>query len=78
MRDFLCSEYDVIITAPSVYRELEKLGWSRKIALKRAEEQSDSLRRFYLASVTQNYAVEQIVALDESARNECTGDHKYG
>ena len=77
MRDFLYSEYDVIITAPSVYRELEKLGWSRKIALKRAEEQSDSLRQFYLANMMQNYTVEQIVVLDGSTRKECTGDRKY-
>ena len=33
MRDFLYDEYDVMITASSVYRELEKLRWSRKVAV---------------------------------------------
>jgi transposase len=78
MRDFLYDEYDITITASSVYRELEKLRWSRKIASKRAREQSEPLRRFYLARIAQHYTADQIVALDESACNERTGDRKYG
>jgi hypothetical protein len=54
------------------------MRWSRKIATKRAKEQSDPLRRVYLARVAQHYIADQIVALDESACNERTGDRKYG
>ncbi|KAG9385505.1 DDE-3 multi-domain protein [Pyrenophora tritici-repentis] len=78
MRDFLYDEYDVRISLASVYRELEKMRWSRKLATKRAKEQSEPLRRLYLARMAQHYKAEQIVALDESACNERTGDRKYG
>ncbi|KAI2478316.1 EntF Non-ribosomal peptide synthetase module protein [Pyrenophora tritici-repentis] len=78
MKDFLYDDYDVGISLASVYRELEKMGWSRKLATKRAKEQSEPLRRLYLARMAQYYKAEQIVALDESACNERTGDRKYG
>ncbi|KAF7564288.1 uncharacterized protein PtrM4_153110 [Pyrenophora tritici-repentis] len=74
--DFLYDEYDVRISLASVYRELEKMRWSRKLATKRAKEQSEPLRRLYLARMAQHYKAEQIVALDESACNERTGDRK--
>jgi hypothetical protein len=54
------------------------MEWSRKVATKRASEQSDALRRVFRARVQLNYIVEQIVAIDESACNERTGDCKYG
>ncbi|KAF7575084.1 DDE-3 multi-domain protein [Pyrenophora tritici-repentis] len=77
MRDFLYDEYDVRISLASVYRELEKMRWSRKLATKRAKEQSEPLRRLYLARMAQHYKAEQIVALDESACNERTGDRNF-
>jgi transposase len=78
MRDFLYDEYDVRITVSTVCRELERMRWSRKIASKRAKEQSEPLRQLYLVRMSQNYTADQIVALDESACNERTGDRKYG
>ena len=54
------------------------MRWSHKLATKRAKEQSEPLRRFYLARMAQQYKAEQIVALDTSACNERTGYHKYG
>ena len=59
-------------------RELQKIKWSRKVALRRAAKQSDALRRVFRARLQLNYTAEQIVAVDESACNERTGDRKYG
>lgn len=78
MRDWLYDEYDLRVSIGTIYRELERLRWSRKVASKRAKEQSDALRRVFLARVGQHYTAEQIVAIDESACNERTGDRKYG
>ncbi|KAJ8113859.1 hypothetical protein OPT61_g4115 [Boeremia exigua] len=61
-----------------VFRELRRMKWSRKVATKRAAEQSEALRRVFQARVQQNYVAEQLVAINESACNERTGDRKYG
>jgi uncharacterized membrane protein len=61
-----------------IYRELQSMEWSRKVATKKAAEQSDALRRVFQARVQLNYTVEQVIAIDESACNERTGDRKYG
>jgi hypothetical protein len=60
-----------------VFRALEKLKYSRKIATKRAAEQSEALRRVYAARMAINYTANIIVAIDESACNERTGDRRY-
>jgi transposase len=78
MSDFLCDEFDIEAPFWTVYRELERMRWSRKVASKRAKEQSEPLRRMFRARVAQYYTPEQIVAVDESACNERTGDRKYG
>lgn len=54
------------------------MRWSRKIATKKAAEQSDALRRVFQARIQANYTAAQVVALDESACNERTGNRKYG
>jgi transposase len=78
MRDWLYDEFDIQTTIWTVFRALEKLKWSRKLGSKRAKEQSSPLRRVYAARIAQHYTVEMIVAVDESACNERTGDRKYG
>ena len=78
MRDFIYDEFDVQLSLVTVYRELERMRWSRKVASKRAKEQSEPLRRLYLARMAQHYTADQIVAMDESACNQRTGDRKYG
>ena len=71
-------EYDIKTTIWTAYRALEKLNYSHKIATKRATEQREPLQRLYAAHIAQNYTAEQVVAIDESACNERTGDRKYG
>jgi transposase len=78
MKDFLYDEFDTQVSLATLWRELKRMRWSRKIASKRAKEQSEPLRRVYLARMAQHHTADQIVALDESACNERTGDRKYG
>jgi transposase len=77
MQQFLYEEFDVECHISTVWRALEKLNYSRKLATKRAREQSEPLRRVYRARMAE-YKAEQIIAIDESACNERTGDRKYG
>jgi hypothetical protein len=47
----LYDEFDIQTSASTIYWELEKMRCSRKIASKRAKEQSEPLRRIYLARI---------------------------
>jgi transposase len=78
MKDWLYNEYNINTSLPTVFQALEKLQYSRKIATKRAAEQSGALRRVYAGRMAINYTADMIVAVDESACNERTGDRKYG
>jgi transposase len=78
IQQWLLEELGVEVSISLVWRELKRMNWSRKIASKKAAEQSDALRRVFQARCQQNYTAEQIVAVDESACNERTGDRKYG
>ena len=77
MQQFLYEEFDVECHISTVWRALEKLSFSRKLATKRAKEQSEPLLLVCRARMLQ-YKAEQIIAIDESACNERTGDRKYG
>jgi transposase len=78
IRDWFIDEFDMPVSTSVIHRELQSMEWSRKVATKKAAEQSDALRRVFQARVQLNYTVEQVVAIDESACNERTGDRKYG
>ena len=47
IKDWLLEEFDILVSIALVYRELKKMRWSRKIATKKAAEQSDALRRVF-------------------------------
>jgi hypothetical protein len=64
MRNWLHDELDLPVSMTSVYRHLEEINWSRKVASKRAKEQSQAYHRVCLARLGQNYTAEQIVAVD--------------
>jgi transposase len=76
IRDWLPGEFDIPVSITLVYRELRKMKWSRRIAIKRAGEQSDALHRVFRARVQMNYTTEKVIAMHESACNERTGDCK--
>jgi transposase len=78
VRDWILDEFDIPVSISLVYREMRRMKWSRKIATRKAVEQSNALRRVFRARIQLNYTAEQIVAIDESACNKRTGDQKYG
>ena len=78
IRVWLEDEFALVVSIATISRELKTMRWSRKVASKKAAEQSEPLRRVFQARCQQNYSAEQIVAVDESACNERTGDRKYG
>ena len=78
IRDWLLEEFGIPVSVKLVFRELKKMKWSRKVATKKASEQSNALRRVFRARMQLNCTAEQIVAIDESACNERTSDRKYG
>jgi len=78
IRDWILDEFGIPVSISLVYRELQRMRWSREIATRKAAEQSDALRRVFRARIQLNYTAEQIVAINESACNERTGDRKYG
>jgi hypothetical protein len=49
MRNFWYDEFDIQVNVSTVYQQLEVIWWSRKLATKQAKEQSEALRRVYLA-----------------------------
>jgi hypothetical protein len=55
MKDFFYDEFDLEVSLTTIWRELERLNYSRKIASKRAKEQSEPLRRVYLAYIAEYY-----------------------
>lgn len=69
----MLEEFGILVSTATVSRELKRIKWSRKIASKKATEQSSALRRVFQAQCQQNYTAEQIVAVNESACNERTG-----
>ena len=75
---YLDEDHGVAVSRFMVYRALVKLLWSRKVASKAAKERSEPLHRVFSARVNHLYKAEQIVAIDETACNERTGDRKYG
>jgi transposase len=54
MKDFFYDEFDLEVSLTTVWRELERMNYSRKVASKRAREQSEPLRRVYLARMAEH------------------------
>jgi transposase len=77
MQHHIESNFGVVVSVSQVYRALEKLRWSRKVASKAAKERSEPLRHVSAARVQHLYKAEQMVAADGTACNERTGDRKY-
>ncbi|RYN53568.1 hypothetical protein AA0118_g9684 [Alternaria tenuissima] len=58
MKDFFYDEFDLEVSLTTVWRELERINYSRKVASKRAREQSEPLRRVYLARMAEHYTAD--------------------
>lgn len=77
MVDYLVYQFAVEISERTVFRTLERANWSRKVASKHAKARSEALREVFYA-VTREWDPAQVVAIDESAANERSGDRKRG
>jgi transposase len=58
MAEFLYDEFDLEVSTATLWRELERMRWSRKLVTKRAREQSAALCRVYLARMAQHYTAD--------------------
>lgn len=70
-------EFDIEISLATVYRELRRVRWSRKVVQARAAERNESLREAW-RSMQLQFSTDQLIFLDESGANERTGDRKFG
>jgi hypothetical protein len=77
MQHYIKSNFSVVVSVSQVYRSLEKLRWSRKVASKAAKERSEPLRHIFAAILLHLYKAEQIVVVDETTCKKRTGDRKY-
>jgi transposase len=77
MVDYLVYQFDIEVSERTVFRTLERAGWSRKVASKHAKARSEALREVFFA-VTREWDPSQVVAIDESAANQRSGDRKRG
>jgi hypothetical protein len=75
MEEFMLDEFGATPSQATIFRSLERAKWSRKVALKHAKERSDALREVFW-TMTRDWELSQVVALDESAANERTADRK--
>lgn len=67
-----------LVSVPTLWRSLRFCGITRKKIQKAAKERNDMLRRFYLYNIGMNYTSEQLIFVDESAKDERTLTRLYG
>lgn len=73
----LYDAYDVKVSRMTIYRVLDKRGWTRKGVRAFAAQRSDVLRARWRAK-SLDWPVDKICCVDESASNEKTGFRKRG
>lgn len=69
-------EFDTEVSAASIYRFLKKQSYTRKVAVRVAQEQNPLLREAWRLRMV-SYHPRQLICIDESASNEKTGWRKY-
>jgi transposase len=77
VQELILDDFDVSVSIPTISRLLDKHGWSRKVVDNRVKQRSQALRDVWQAR-QKLWRIDQIVALDESACNERTGDRRRG
>ncbi|UZO17829.1 uncharacterized protein OCT59_009165 [Rhizophagus irregularis] len=80
--DELVSEMDVLtgkkVSVPTLWRSLRFCGITRKKLHKNAKERNEILRGAFIANMGINYTPDQLVFLDENAKDEQSLSHGYG
>jgi len=77
MQQFLYDEYELETSITTISCVLKEAKWLRKAVQARAAERSEPLQCAW-QGIQKQYNSDQLIFLDESASNECTGDRKYG
>src|SRR5271154_1382136 len=67
-----------LVSIPTLWRSLQFCGLTRKKIQKAAKERSEILRGFYLYNIGMNYTSEQLIFIDETAKDERTLTRLYG
>jgi hypothetical protein len=67
-----------LVSIPTLWRSLRFCGITRKKIQKAAKERSEILRGVYLYNIGMNYTAEQLIFIDESAKDERTLTRLYG
>ncbi|GBB83722.1 hypothetical protein RclHR1_01040027 [Rhizophagus clarus] len=67
-----------LVSIPTLWRSLKFCGITRKKIQKASKERSDILRGVYLYNIGMNYTAEQLIFIDESAKDERTLTRLYG
>ncbi|GET62151.1 uncharacterized protein OCT59_007409 [Rhizophagus irregularis] len=67
-----------VVSIPTLWRSLQFCGITRKKIQKAAKERSEALRGFYLYNIGIHYTSEQLIFIDEIAKDERTLTRLYG
>ena len=67
-----------LVSVPTLWRSLQFCGITRKKIQKAAKERNETLRGFYLYNIGMNYTSEQLIFVDETAKDERTLTRLYG
>lgn len=73
---FLYNEFEVTIDESTIWRCLQRLGWSRKNMRKIAQQRNQDLRNSWFVRLA-GWRADQLIFLDESAACERTGKRLY-
>ena len=89
---YLFDEFDIAVDEATVWRTLNRLGWSRKTLHRTAAQRNQDLRNHWMVKLSR-WRGDQLIFLDDSAACErtgtymralilmsltATGDRKYG
>jgi transposase len=74
---FLWDEYNVLLSASTVSRDLKKAGWTKKKARREAKQRNADLRDYYQYEIS-SYQPEQLVFVDESGCDKHNGFRRTG
>src|SRR5437763_10574717 len=67
-----------LVSIPTLWRSLRFCGITRKKIQKAAKERSEILYSIYLYNIGMNYIAEQLIFIDESAKDERIFTRLYG
>lgn len=75
---YVYDAYDVNIDASTVWRILQRHGWTRKACERIAAQRSPELRAAFAERQQRYMRADKVVCVDETASSERTGWRKYG